>query len=101
MRACPKLGLGLRLQSRLMNDQPTLRKPCVLFSCRHALQNEVLVVHRRDDSETVSAFNALLNLPDGSLLRFVAVDEPGFLPPIWQAAQIRQSDKLPKIARAM
>jgi len=29
----------------------------------------------------------LLNLPHGSLLRFVSVEEPGFLPPIWQAVQ--------------
>jgi hypothetical protein len=29
----------------------------------------------------------LLNLPHGSLLRFVSVEEPGFLPPIWQAVR--------------
>ena len=46
---------------------------------------EVLVVHRRNDRETVMTFNGLRNLPHGNLLRFVAVDEPGFLPPIWQA----------------
>jgi GT2 family glycosyltransferase len=48
---------------------------------------EVLVVHRGDDGETVMTFDGLLNLPRGNLLRFIAVDEPGFLPPIWQAVQ--------------
>jgi hypothetical protein len=54
--------------------------------------DEVLVVHRRDDSKTVMTFDELLNLPHGNLLRFVAVDEPGFLPPIWQAVQACSGD---------
>ena len=72
---------------------PTFERPAYLRrAVRSVLMqtrvpDEILVVHRSDDSETVSTFNALLNLPHGNLLRFVAVDEPGFLPPIWQAVQ--------------
>jgi glycosyltransferase involved in cell wall biosynthesis len=72
---------------------PTFERPTYLGRAVRSVlvqtrvPDEVLVVHRRDDSETVSTFNALLNLPHGNLLRFVAVDEPGFLPPIWQAVQ--------------
>jgi glycosyltransferase involved in cell wall biosynthesis len=72
---------------------PTFERPAYLErAVRSVLKqtrapDEVLVVHRRDDDETVATFDALLNLPDGNLLRFVAVDEAGFLPPIWQAVQ--------------
>jgi hypothetical protein len=51
-----------------------------------------LVLHRHDDSQKVMTFDELLNLPCGNLLRFVAVDEPGFLPPIWQAVQTCSGD---------
>jgi len=70
---------------------PTFERPAYLGrAVRSVLMqtfapDEVLVVHRRDDSETVMTFNGLQDLPHGNLLRFVAVDEPGFLPPIWQA----------------
>jgi glycosyltransferase involved in cell wall biosynthesis len=72
---------------------PTFERPAylgravrsVLMQTR--LPDEVLVVYRRDDSETAMTFDGLLNLPNGNLLRFVVVDEPGFLPPIWQAVQ--------------
>ena len=72
---------------------PTFERPSYLERAARSVlmqtrvPDEVLVMHRRDDTETVSTFNALLNLPHGNLLRFVAVDEPGFLPPIWQAVQ--------------
>src|SRR5215510_6071575 len=72
---------------------PTYERPAYLArAVRSVLMqtrvpDEVLVVHRRDDSETVKKFDGLLNLPHGNLLRFVAVDEPGFLPPIWQSVQ--------------
>ena len=72
---------------------PTFERPAYLGrAVRSVLMqtfapDEVLVVHRRDDSETVMTFNGLQDLPHGNLLRFVAVDEPGFLPPIWQAVQ--------------
>jgi glycosyltransferase involved in cell wall biosynthesis len=72
---------------------PTYERPAYLGrAVRSALvqtrvPDEVLVVHRRDDSETIRTFDGLLNLPHGNLLRFVAVHEPGFLPPIWQAVQ--------------
>jgi hypothetical protein len=56
------------------------------------IPDEVLVLHRHDDSQTVMTFDELLNLPHGNLLRFVAVDEPGFLPPIWQAVQTCSGD---------
>ena len=77
---------------------PTYERPAYLArAVRSVLMqtrvpDEVLVVHRRDDSETVKKFDALLNLPHGNLLRFVAVDEPGFLPPIWQAVQTCSGD---------
>ena len=72
---------------------PTYERPAYLArAVRSVLMqtrvpDEVLVVHRRDDSETVLTFNGLRNLSRGNLLRFVEVDEPGFLPPIWQAVQ--------------
>src|SRR5207248_8084521 len=77
---------------------PTFERPAyleravrsVLMQTR--LPDEVLVVHRRDDSETVMTFDGLANLPHGNLLRFVAVDEPGFLPPIWQAVHSCEND---------
>jgi GT2 family glycosyltransferase len=72
---------------------PTFERPgyleravrSVLMQTR--LPEEVLVVHRRNDDETVMTFDGLLKLQHASLLRFVAVNEPGFLPPIWQAVQ--------------
>jgi len=72
---------------------PTFERPAYLGRAvlsvlvQTLFPDEVLVVHRRDDNETVMTFDRLLNLPHGNLLRFVAVDEPGFLPPIWQAVQ--------------
>jgi GT2 family glycosyltransferase len=72
---------------------PTYERPAYLErAVRSVLMQthcpeEVLVVHRRDDSETIQTFDRLLDLPHGNLLRFVAVDEPGFLPPIWQSVQ--------------
>jgi glycosyltransferase involved in cell wall biosynthesis len=72
---------------------PTFERPAYLGrAVRSVLMqtrvpDEVLVVHRGDDGETVMTFDGLLNLPRGNLLRFIAVDEPGFLPPIWQAVQ--------------
>jgi hypothetical protein len=56
-------------------------------SIQTRVPDEVLVVHRRDGNETIMSFNELLNLPHGSLLRFVSVEEPGFLSPIWQAVR--------------
>jgi hypothetical protein len=56
---------------------PTFERPAYLGrAVRSALiqtriPDEVLVVHRRDDNETIMSFNELLNLPHGSLLRFV------------------------------
>ena len=64
-----------------------LRRAVLSVLVQTLFPDEVLVVHRRDDNETVMTFDRLLNLPHGNLLRFVAVDEPGFLPPIWQAVQ--------------
>jgi len=72
---------------------PTFERPAYLGrAVRSVLMqtrvpDEVLVVHRRDDNGTIMSFNGLLNLPHGNLLRFVSVDEPGFLPPIWQAVR--------------
>jgi hypothetical protein len=37
--------------------------------------DEVLVVHRRDDGETIITFNGLRNLPNGNFHHFIAVDE--------------------------
>ena len=77
---------------------PTLERPSYLGRAVRSVltqtrvPDEVLVVHRRDDSKTVMTFDELLNLPHGNLLRFVAVDEPGFLPPIWQAVQTCSGD---------
>ena len=72
---------------------PTFERPAfleravrsVLMQAR--VPDEVLVVHRRDDTETIMTFDRLRNLPRGNLLRFLPVDEPGFLPPIWQAVR--------------
>jgi GT2 family glycosyltransferase len=91
VRAIPVSKAEARL--RFTVAIPTYERPAYLArAVRSVLMqtrfpDEVLVVHRRDDSETVLTFNGLLRLPRGNVLRFVAVDEPGFLPPIWEAVQ--------------
>jgi glycosyltransferase involved in cell wall biosynthesis len=95
-RAIPASICEVRL--RFTVAIPTFERPAFLErAVRSVLMqtrvpDEVLVVHRRDDSETVVIFDGLRNLPRGNLLRFVAVDEPGFLPPIWQAVLNCSSD---------
>jgi glycosyltransferase involved in cell wall biosynthesis len=86
------------VRSRFTVAIPTFERPAYLRRAVHSVlmqtrvPDEVLVVHRRDDSETIMTFDGLRNLPRGNLLRFVAVDEPGFLPPIWQAVQSCSGD---------
>jgi hypothetical protein len=88
------LEVGLRFTVAI----PTFERPAYLgravrfVPMQTGVPDEVLVVHRPDDGETVMTFDGLLNLPRGNLLRFVAVDEPGFC---------RQSGKLSKTALAM
>ena len=91
-RAIP--GSISEVRPRITVAIPTFERPAYLRrAVRSVLMqtrvpDEVLVVHRRDDSETVMTFKGLLNLPHAATrLRFVAIDQPGFLPPIWQAVQ--------------
>jgi glycosyltransferase involved in cell wall biosynthesis len=90
-QAIPMSNAEVKL--RLTVAIPTFERPAYLERAARSVlvqtrvPDEVLVVHRHDDSETIKTFDGLLNLPHGNLLRFVAVEEPGFLPPIWQAVQ--------------